>query len=259
MTVLRIDTDAAIVDVLGPSGEALRTHPLGSPEAFTEITRAWLRCGWDNKHIYTFTWLGRPVIQLPEDLVRIQEVIWRLRPDVIIETGVAHGGSLVFYASLCHLLGRGRVIGVDVEVRPHNRRAIEDHPLAPFITLVEGDSTDPEVAGRVRDLVRPGETVMILLDSCHTKAHVLAELEAYAPLVTVGSYAVAMDGIMEDVAGAPRTHPDWAWNNPKQAAREFVGRHADFSLEEPPFLFNEGAVAGRVATYWPSAFIKRVA
>src|SRR6266480_2325826 len=127
--------------VMSPTGETICA--IGSPEAFAIVSRAWLRLGWDVKYVYSFTWLGRPIIQLPEDMIRIQEVIYRLRPDVIVETGVAHGGSLIFYASLCHLIGKGRVIGVDIDIRSHNRAAIEAHPLSSLITLVEGDSVAP--------------------------------------------------------------------------------------------------------------------
>jgi cephalosporin hydroxylase len=233
------------------------TYELDTPEAFALISQVWLRAGWDNKHVYSFTWMGRPIIQLPEDVLRIQELIYIIKPDVIIETGVAHGGSLVFYASLCKIMGKGRVIGVDVEIRPHNRKAIEAHQLFPLITVIEGNSIDEAVVNEVKSLVRPGERVLVLLDSRHTKDHVLAELEAYSPLVNVGSYIVAMDGIMEQLAGAPRTQPDWVWNNPKRAALEFVERNADFLIKEPSFLFNEGNVTARV-TYWSCGFIKRV-
>lgn len=255
--MIAIDLEAGTVTLRTATGEE-RVLPLGSPEGFAAVSKAWLRAGWDAKYVYGFTWLGRPVIQLPEDMVRIQEVVHRLRPDVIVETGVAHGGSLVYYASLCKVLERGRVVGIDVEIRPHNRRAIEAHPLAGLITLIEGSSTDPAVVEQVRALVRPGETVLVLLDSCHTRQHVLDELRAYGPLVSPGSYIVACDGIMEEVVGAPRTRPDWTWNNPRQAALAFVGERPDFALEEPALPFNEGVVRDRV-TYWPSAYLKRVA
>jgi cephalosporin hydroxylase len=247
------ETEQVIVET---SGGTL-THGLGTPEGFAAISRAWLRSGWDAKYVYSFTWLGRPMIQLPEDMLRLQEVIFNINPDVIIETGVAHGGSLIFYASLCKSMEKGRVVGIDIEIRPPNRKAIEAHLLAPFITLIEGSSIAPETVAQARAQVKHGETVMITLDSNHTKEHVLAELEAYAPLVTRGSYIVAMDGIMEQVAGAPRTQPDWTHNNPKAAAIEFVRDHHDFVIEEPAFAFNEGVISERV-TYWPSAFIKRV-
>jgi cephalosporin hydroxylase len=253
---LTIDTDAGWLTEETATGT--RELPLYSPEAFGLLSREWVRVGWTQKYSYSFTWLGRPVVQLPEDLVRVQEVIWRVQPDVIIETGVAHGGSLIFYASLCRAIGRGRVVGVDVEIRPHNRAAIEGHPLGRDITLIEGSSTDPAVLARVRGLVRPGERALVLLDSCHAKAHVLAELRAYGPLVAVGSYLVATDGVMGELAGLPQAPPAWAWDNPAAAAREFAAADPRFVLEEPPFAFNEGAVTERV-TYWPSAYLRRVA
>ena len=253
---MKIDFEKAVVEIAGPDGQP-RSLPFASNEAFREVTKAWLRVGWDTKYVYGFTWLGRPIIQLPDDMIRLQEVIYRLKPDVIIETGIAHGGSLIYSASLCQMIGKGRVIGVDIEIRPHNRRAIETHPLASFITMFEGSSTAPETVGQVREQIRSNESVIVLLDSCHTRSHVLAELEAYGPLVTPGSYIVAMDGIMQDVVGAPRTEPDWATNNPQTAVREFLKVHPEFVLEEPPFPFNEGLVTDRV-TYWPNAYLKRI-
>jgi cephalosporin hydroxylase len=232
-------------------------YGLGTQEAFEFISQIWLRAGWDTKYVYSFTWLGRPIIQLPEDIIRIQEVIYEVGPDVIVETGVAHGGSLVFYASLCKAMNRGRVIGIDIEIRPHNRQAIENHPLSPLITLIEGDSIDPAVVEEVKTKIHVGENALVLLDSHHSKAHVLAELNAYSILVGKGSYIVAMDGIMQQVVGAPRSQPDWYWNNPKSAALEFVAKNPDFIIEEPSYAFNEGMITKRV-TYWPSGFIKRV-
>ncbi len=253
---MTVDFESATVRVQTGTGET-KEFPFSSPEAFAAVSRAWLRCGWDCKHVYSFTWLGRPIIQLPEDMIRIQEVIYSVQPDVIIETGVAHGGSLVFYASLCKAIDKGRLIGIDIEIRPQNRVDIETHPLFELITLVEGDSVDATVVAEVHRLVRPGETVIVLLDSSHTKSHVLSELEAYAPLVTPGSYVVAMDRIMQDLVGAPRTSADWSWNNPRQAVAEFLAQHSEFVVEEPAFRFNEGSIKKRV-TYWPQAFIKRI-
>jgi cephalosporin hydroxylase len=233
-----------------------RELSLADPEAFELISRAWLRSGWDTKYVYGFSWLGRPVIQLPEDLIRIQELIHELQPDVIVETGVAHGGSLIFYAGLCAAMGKGRVIGIDIEIRPHNRDAIEAHRLSPMIRLVEGSSTADAVVQQVRDCIAPAETVLVLLDSNHSKEHVAAELEAYAPLVTPGSYIVACDGIMQQVAGAPRTETDWTWNNPISAVGEFLATHPDFEAHEPAWPFNEGLVRQRVS-YWPQAYLRR--
>jgi cephalosporin hydroxylase len=250
-----IDTDAETV-TCEADGES-RTTGLYSSRAFELLSEQWLRAGWALRYSYSFTWLGRPVIQLPEDLVRVQEVVYGVSPDVIIETGVAHGGSLIFYASMCRLLGKGRVIGVDVEIRPHNRAAIESHPLSEYITLIEGDSVNAEIVAKVASLLRPGETVLVALDSNHTKAHVLAELEAYAPMVTPGSYAVATDGVMEELAGAPGSGPDWGWNNPKAAAAEFVRRNPDYVVEEPRLLFDESLSPQRIS-YWKGGYIKRV-
>jgi cephalosporin hydroxylase len=252
---LTIDTDKSTVVVEDIDGR--RELQLATSEAFELVSDAWLRAGWDAKYVYSFTWLGRPIIQLPEDMFRLQEVIVRLRPDVIIETGIAHGGSLVFYAGLCKLLGNGRIIGVDVEIRPHNRTALEQHPLFPLITLIEGDSKAAATIERIRTTIDPESSVMVCLDSHHAKAHVLAELDAYASLVSRGSYIVVMDGIMGSLTGAPRAQPDWSWNNPREAALEWVSSHPDFAVEEPAFLFNEGLVRRRV-TYWPDAFLRRI-
>jgi cephalosporin hydroxylase len=229
---------------------------LYSKEAFELISRHWLRVGWNQKYVYTFSWMGRPVIQLPEDLVRAQEVIYRIKPDVIIETGVAHGGSLIFYASLCKVLGNGKVVGVDVEIRPHNRRAIEAHELFPYIELIEGDSTSSETVDRVKSHVGPGQSALVFLDSNHTKAHVRKELEAYHGLVSPQSYIVATDGIMRDLHDVPRGAPDWQWNHPASAAEEFLREHKDFVLEQPAWVFNESDLASNV-THWPAAWLRR--
>src|SRR4051794_6393220 len=186
LSMLNIDMQAGFVEVDTDDGR--KRYPIGAPEAFELISRAWLRSGWDTKYVYGFSWMGRPIIQLPEDMIRIQEVIFDIKPDVIIETGVAHGGSLIFYASLCKAMEQGRIIGIDIEIRPHNRTAIESHPLFPFITLIEGSSIDESVAAQVRQHIKPGDRVLVLLDSNHTKEHVLAELDVYSPLVTTGSY-----------------------------------------------------------------------
>jgi cephalosporin hydroxylase len=254
--MLTIDEAQGRVIVCRDDGSMVE-HRLDTAEAFEAVSAAWLRCGWDVKYTYGFTWMGRPVIQLPDDMIRIQEVIWHVRPDIIIETGIAHGGSLVFYASLFEAMGHGRVIGIDIDIRQHNRTAIEAHPLAKRITLIEGSSTAQGTLAAVRHGMAPGERALVVLDSNHTRAHVEAELEAYASLVAPGSYIVACDGIMALIAGAPRTAPDWTWNNPIAAVEAFLSRHPEFVLEEPDFPFNEGAVRKRV-TYWPKSFLKRV-
>ena len=185
---LTIDTERKQITI--EQNGATRTLELYSREAFEQISHQWLKVGWNQKYPYTFSWMGRPIIQLPEDIIRAQEVVYRVKPDVIVETGVAHGGSLIFYASLCKVMGKGRVIGVDIEIRPHNRKAIEAHELASFITLIEGSSIEKSVVSKVKSLVKLGETVLVILDSNHTRQHVLAELEAYHDLVSPGSYIV---------------------------------------------------------------------
>lgn len=229
---------------------------LDDPRAFSILSAAWLRAGWDTKYVYGFSWLGRPVIQLPEDMIRIQEVIYATQPDVIVETGVAHGGSLVFYASLCSAIGKGRVVGIDIEIRPHNRQAIENHHLGPMITLVEGSSVDTQVIRQVESLVGSAKTVLVVLDSNHGKDHVAAELAAYSPLVTPGSFLVVCDGIMQQVAGGPRTDPDWVWNNPLSAIDDFLKKHPEFEAVEPTWPFNESLLKERV-TYWPRAYLQK--
>lgn len=245
-------------EVIVRDGDVETRHSLATAEGFAAASSAWVRATWDSKYVYSFAWMGRPIIQLPEDMIRLQEVIWTLKPDVLVETGVAHGGSLIFYASLFEAMGKGRVIGVDIEIRPHNRAAIEAHPMMRRIDLIEGSSTSPEVMGRVKALIKPGETVLVVLDSNHSKAHVLDELRCYGEIIGPGSYVVATDGVMEQMKGAPRSGDDWDWNNPKAAVHAFLAEDKRFILEEPAFPFNEGVVNTRV-TYWPDAFVKRIA
>lgn len=230
--------------------------PLYSKEAFEALSQIWVKVGWNQKYTYTFSWMGRPIIQLPEDMIRLQEVIYQVKPDVIIETGVAHGGSLIYYASLCKAMEKGRIIGVDIEIRPHNRKAIEAHELFPLITLIEGSSTDADIVSQVKSLLKPGEVVMVILDSCHTKSHVLGELEAYCELVTPGSYLVATDGIMKDLYDVPRGNSEWTWDHPTAAAAEFAEKHPEFVLEVPAWSFNESELSENV-THWPGAWLKK--
>lgn len=223
--------------------------PLYCHESFREISALWLKAGWTSKYTYNFSWMGRPVIQLPEDLMMVQEIIYRLRPDVIIETGVAHGGSTVFYASLFEILGHGRVISIDIEIRPHNRRALEEHPLKKRITLIERSSIAEETIDEVRALLGPDERGMVVLDSDHSKAHVLRELELYSPLVARGSYIVATDGNMVDLHDVPGGKPQWAADNPRSAIHEFLSSHPEFEIDPEPTRLG--------ITYWPDAYLRR--
>jgi cephalosporin hydroxylase len=223
--------------------------PLYTPEAFKLISNLWIKMGWASKYSYNFSWMGRPIIQLPEDLVAIQELIHKIQPDVIIETGVAHGGSSVFYASLFEILGRGRVVSIDIEIRPHNRKAIEEHLLRSRITLIERSSVALETLEEVRSLISPNERVMVVLDSNHTKQHVARELQLYSPLVTPGSYIVVTDGIMEDLSDVPGGMAGWSGDNPKAAALEFLASHPEFELDKEPTSLG--------VTYWPDGYLRR--
>ena len=223
--------------------------PLFSHEAFRQLSFLWLKSGWATKYAYNFTWMGRPIIQLPEDMVMVQEIIYKVKPDVLVETGVAHGGSGVFYASLFEAYGKGRVISIDIEIREHNRKALEAHPMKKRITLIERSSTVPETVAEVRGLIKPGESVMVVLDSNHTRAHVLKELELYAPLVTSGSYIVATDGSMVDLTDVPGGKPEWATDNPKMAVHDFLASNDGFEIDPEPTRLG--------ITYWPDAYLRR--
>lgn len=213
------------------------------------LTRCWTHKAFQRRYMYNFTCLGRPIIQYPQDMVAIQELIWKVRPDLIIETGIAHGGSLILSASMLALLDycdaleagsvldpkapRRRVLGVDIDIRAHNRAAIEAHPMADRIDMIQGSSIAPDIIEQVHKVAADRERVMVILDSMHTHEHVLAELDAYAPLATSGSYCVVFDTIIEDLPTG--TFPDRPWdvgNNPKTAAREFLSRNHDFEVDE---------------------------
>jgi len=253
---ITIDTEKSTL-VVEANQETLQFR-LYSDIAFKWISDFWLKVGWNQKYPYTFSWLGRPIVQIPEDIVRMQEVIYGLKPSLIIETGVAHGGSLMLSAGLCKIFGRGRVIGIDIEIKPHNRQAIENHPLSSFITLIEGSSTSDDVLREAREHITIEDTVMVILDSCHSAEHVIKELNSYAQFVTLGSYIVATDGSMMNLHDVPRAGPNWITDNPVTAIHEFLASNSDFRLVEPPFLFNESALDFKI-THWPQAWLQRVA
>ena len=186
------------------------------------------------RYSYNFSWMGRPIIQYPQDMVAMQEIIWSVRPDLVIETGIAHGGSLVYYASLLELLGNdGIVVGIDIDIRQHNREAIEAHPMARRIRMIEGSSIDPGTVAQVAELARHRRRVLVTLDSNHTHDHVLQELLLYSPFVSVGSYLTVFDTVVEDMPKA--LFPDRPWgpgNNPKTAVREFLGKTDRFVVDK---------------------------
>lgn len=253
--MITIDPDKRTVTI-GRDGDQ-RTYGLDTREAFEALSGLWIKSAWEAKYLYTFSWFGRPIIQLPDDMFRVQEVLYAQKPDVVIETGVAHGGSLVYYATLFEAMKRGRVIGVDIEIRPHNRKALEEHELFHRIELIEGDSTAPEIVARVKDMIAPGESVLVFLDSDHSYTHVRKELEMYAPLVTPSSYIVSTDGIMKDLVGSPRSEADWGTNNPYEAARDFLREHPDFELHQPEWPFDESIGLKENVTQWPGAWLRK--
>ncbi len=185
------------------------------------------------QYSYNFTWMGRPIIQYPQDMVAMQEIIWAVKPDLIIETGIAHGGSLIYYASLLQLIGKGEVVGIDIDIRSHNRAEIEAHPMFDRITMVEGSSVDLQTIRNVEELAAGKEVVMVCLDSNHTHDHVLKEMELYAPFVSKNSYMVVFDTIVEDL---PNDYlPGRAWkvgDNPKTAVKEFLKKNPEFEIDQ---------------------------
>jgi len=248
-----LDTKAKTLEL-----DSGKTMNLYGKDAFELISDIWLKMSWNQKYSYTFTWMGRPVIQHPDDMLRMQEVITSLKPDVIIETGVAHGGSLIFYASLLKAMDYGgRVIGVDIEIRPHNRTATEAHQMFDLITLIEGDAVAPETIAEVAKHIKLDDVVLVILDSDHSYAHVTKELEAYNKFVSPNSYIVSTDGIMRMVHDVPRGKPGWNTDNPANAAEDFVAKNANFIIEEPAWLFNESDLDKSI-TAWPSAWVKRI-
>jgi cephalosporin hydroxylase len=197
--------------------------------------RTFMRESTQPKYSYNFSWLGRPIIQYPQDIVAMQELIWMLQPNLVLEAGIAHGGSLILWSSLLELNAAcggppdARVVGIDIEIRPHNRAAIEAHPMSKRITMIEGSSLDPDVVAQAHHAAAGRQRVVVCLDSNHTHSHVLAELEAYAPLTTIGSYCVVFDTVIEDLPDG--MYPDRPWgpgDNPKTAVDEYLKSHPEF-------------------------------
>ena len=206
---------------------------LGSDPAVQQATRDWIAAIAPHKYTYNFTWLGRPVIQFPQDLAAMQEIIWATKPDLIIETGIAHGGSLIFHASILQLLGNdGRVLGIDIDIRDYNRAEIEAHPMIDRIDMIQGSSVDNAIAKQSSEAAANAERVMVVLDSNHTHEHVLRELELYAPLVTNGCYLIVADTLIEDMPDG--SFPDRPWDkgdNPATAVKAFLQSADRFEVD----------------------------
>ncbi|HWQ42728.1 MAG TPA: cephalosporin hydroxylase family protein [Desulfosporosinus sp.] len=198
-----------------------------------ELSINWMASTAKHKYTYHFTWMGRPIIQYPQDLLALQEIIWQIKPEVIIETGIAHGGSLIFYASMLELIAHGEVIGIDLDIREHNRVEIEKHVMFKRITMLEGSSTDAEIVQEVKRLCSDKKCVMVVLDSNHTHSHVLEELKLYSPLVTAGSYLIVMDTGVDDMPEQLYAERPWGkGNNPKTAVKEFLRTTDRFIIDE---------------------------
>lgn len=209
------------------------TADMKNDEGFRRTTQAWTESSIAHKYSYNFRWMGRPIIQYPQDVMAMQELIWETRPDLIIETGIAHGGSLILYASLLQLLGGdGHVVGIDIDIRKHNRAEIEAHPMYDRITMIEGSSIAPDMVERIAALARGKKSVMVVLDSNHTHDHVLQELRLYAPFVTEGGYLVVFDTLVEDLPAHLAGDRPWGpGNNPKTAVHAFLAESPEFSID----------------------------
>lgn len=212
----------------------LNIKKLGANLDYKKIALDFLNKTAEAKYTYNFSWLGLPIIQLPQDIIAMQEIIWGVKPDLIIETGIAHGGSLIFYASMLELLGgEGKVLGIDIDIRLHNRIAIEKHPMFNRISMIEGSSIEATVVQQVCEFAKGHRSVLVALDSNHTHAHVLRELELYSPLVSKGSYLVVFDTLIDDLPDD--FFPDRPWgkdNNPKTAVHEFLQNNDRFVMDK---------------------------
>lgn len=199
---------------------------------FKNLSKKWFLDSFQHEYSYHFKWLGRPIIQYPQDMIAIQELIWKIKPDLIIETGIAHGGSLILSASILELIGKGEVIGIDIEIKKHNRMPMENHPLGKRIHMIEGSSISKSIRNKVYEFAKGKKRVMVILDSNHTHKHVLNELKLYSPLVTKGSYLVVMDTIIEYMPKSFFKNRPWGiGDNPMSAVKEFLKHNKRFKVD----------------------------
>lgn len=206
---------------------------MNSDQELKKLSRRWFDLAFSYEYSYHFTWLDRPIIQFPQDMITTQEIIWKIKPDLIIETGIARGGSIIFYASLLELIGKGTVIGIDIDIRKHNREEIERHKMYERIIMLQGSSTSKKIVNQVYKIAKNKRKVMLLLDSTHIENHVLKELELYSPLIKKGSYIVVFDTMVEDMP--ENSFPNKPWNkknNPKTAVRKFLKKNDRFKIDK---------------------------
>lgn len=247
---------------------ALRISEMPKNVDLCATAKAFLEATVREKYSYNFSWQGRPIIQYPQDMVAMQELIWRIRPDLVIETGIAHGGSLVFSASMLAMLdmvdaiesggtinpkeSKRKVLGIDIDIRPHNRAAIEAHPMSSRIQMIQGSSIAQDVIDRVTEIAQGYRRILVCLDSNHTHSHVLAELEAYAPLTSLGSYCVVFDTVVEDLPTEMFNDRPWEpGNNPKTAVWKYLENHPEFEIDRS--IQNQLLV-----TVAPDGYLKKV-
>jgi cephalosporin hydroxylase len=253
-------------DFEAEKAKTISTYP--DQTLWNQLTHDWMIHAFKNRYMYNFESLGRPIIQTPIDMVAMQELIWQIKPDLIIETGIAHGGSLVFSAAMLALLdmcdaietgstldpknSKRKVLGIDIDIRAHNRAAIEAHPMASRIQMIQGSSIAPEIIAQVKEVAQGYNCILVCLDSNHTHAHVLAELKAYAPLASVGSYCVVFDTIVEDMPANMFPNRPWGLgDNPKTAVWEYLKTHPEFEIDKS--IQNKLLI-----TVAPDGYLKRV-
>lgn len=256
-----------ISSFLSEREEEISQYP--SDTKWQELSNQWLHRAFEQHYMYNYSWQGRPIIQTPIDMIAMQELVWSVRPDLIIETGIAHGGSLIFNASLLALLdtedaiktgntidprnSKRKVLGIDIDIREHNRTAIESHPMSHYIQMIQGSSIEPETINQVKEFSKKYQRILVCLDSNHTHDHVIAELEAYADLTSINSYCVVFDTIVEDLPSD--TFPDRPWgpgNNPKTAVWKYLETHPNFKIDQS--IQNKLLI-----TVAPDGYLKRIA
>ena len=209
---------------------------MSKDKTFQKLTKSWFKSSEKYQYSYHFSWMGRPIIQYPQDMIALQEIIWKIKPDLIIETGIARGGSLIFSASILQLIGKGSVVGIDIDIRKHNRIEIEKHSMFKRIKMIEGSSIDEKIVKKVYQLAKNKKRTLIILDSNHSHEHVLKELKLYSPLVTKNSYLVVFDTVIEDIS-TPKTlsHKNRPWgkgDNPKTAVKSFLKINNRFIIDK---------------------------
>jgi len=206
---------------------------MSKDKSLKEISKKWFLNGYKYEYSYHFKWLGRPIIQYPQDIIALQEIIWKVKPNLIIETGIARGGSLIFSASMLELIGKGKVLGIDIEIRNQNKIAIQKHPLFKRITMLEGSSIDKKIFKKAYEFAKDSKKTLVILDSNHTHTHVLKELNLYSKLVTEGSYLVVFDTIINDMPNEFHSNRPWSSRtNPKTAVKKFLEKNNRFKIDK---------------------------